>query len=265
MKKYNYLKTQGVSNILYPITRIKNIRSEKQNNLIVMNYIDNKNVRVENHITSMFEELTKIHEQTKFKVTLSKDKSKKKIEEIYNYINYKFNGLEFFVRTVEASEFNENSIIILKNYQYLLDIQKEMYTLLRKIISDIKIGKSIEMCFIHNNPKVDHFVNDYNNKYYISIENSRIGICSLDIAKFYVENEMYNVDIESMIKDYFNSISESFYYDYFCFSVLLIYLKSLKVYGNDYVTSQNFLSICTLIKKFKSKFLTNIWFFFYKP
>ena len=32
------------------------------------------------------------------------------------------------------------------------------------IISDIKIGKSIEMCFIHNNPKVDHFINDYNNK-----------------------------------------------------------------------------------------------------
>ena len=47
-----------------------------------MNYIDNKNIRVENHITSMFEELTKIHELTKFKVTISKDKSKKKISRI---------------------------------------------------------------------------------------------------------------------------------------------------------------------------------------
>ena len=55
-----------------------------------------------------------------------------------------------------------------------------------------------------------------------------------------------------MVKEYLDSFNDEFYYNYFCLITLLIYLKSFKVYDKDYITSQNFISVCDDIKKFKS-------------
>ena len=91
-------------------------------------------------------------------------------------------------------------------------------------------------------------------KYLISIDNGVIGIPSLDIAKFYIENEDIDYDISSDIKEYFNQFDDSFYYDYFVFLVLFIYIKDLLVDNKCYICTQNFIYISNSIKKFNKSF-----------
>ena len=91
-------------------------------------------------------------------------------------------------------------------------------------------------------------------KYLISIEKGIIGICSLDIAKYYIENEDVNVDMKALIDDYFSEYDDNFYYDYFCFLVLLFYIESLNINEKDYVTSQSFIYSSQGIKKFMQTF-----------
>lgn len=253
-QKYQYLKSQSVSNVLYPLENNYSSRN-KMDNLIIFPYLEQKNIRIENHITSMFQELINLHQNTRFKSKVNVEKVKPKLEEIYNYINYKFESIEYFVRSVESKEFDEDSIVVLKNYHYILDSKRDLDSLLRKIVMDIKENKTIELCFIHNHPTINHFINNSYEKYFISIESGRIGVCSLDIAKFYVENVKYNVDLKSLIVDYLGSYDSDLYYNYFCFLVLLIYIKSLKMYNKDYYTSQSFLSVSDAIKKFRESFI----------
>lgn len=248
------MKSQSISNVLYPLENNNYIRN-KIDNVIIFPYLEQKNIRIENHITSMFQELINLHQNTRYKSKVNVEKVKPKLEGIYNYINYKFESIEYFVRSVEAKEFDEDSIIILKNYHYILDAKRDLDTLLRKIVMDLKENKSIDLCFIHNHPTVNHFINNSNDKYFISVESGRIGVCSVDVAKFYVENSKYNVDIKDLIVDYLKSYDSDLYYNYFCFFVLLIYIKSLKMYNKDYYTSQSFLSVSDGIKNFRETFI----------
>ncbi|HHU55438.1 MAG TPA: hypothetical protein GXZ48_01940 [Acholeplasmataceae bacterium] len=254
--KFKFLYNQGIENVLYPIKNNLGdfITRSKNNNFYIMHYIPDFYMVNEVKGANLAHELTELHNRTAFKRQLSAYASRKKMDEIFNYLNYKFTTLELFIRTVEARKFDEYSITFLKNYHILLDAKKVMERLQRKIISDIKNKKSVYFSFIHNNPKLDHLLYSQGMRYLISIEKAKIGLPSLDLAKFYLENEHLNIDIKTIIMNYLDKLGDEFYFNYFCFLVLLYYVKGIVLIDKDYVSSQSFLFAAHSISKFLKLF-----------
>lgn len=259
--KYLFLQNEGVSNVIYPIENYKGSYSTRLSNDLycddcycVLPFFDDNYALNETKAKALIEELKYLHNKTKFNRNLSVKKSKRKIEDIIGYLDYKFTLIEAYIRTIEAQPFDEFSIPVLKNYQYILDSKKIMIKLNHKIIDSIKEGKSVNFCFLHNNPKIDHLIICGGTKYLISLDNGVIGIPSLDIAKYYIENKDINFDISLQIKKYFEEFDDDFYYDYFVYLVLLFYIKGLIVDKKGYVSTQSFIYTSQSIKKFINNF-----------
>ncbi len=255
-EKYDLLANQGVPNILYPRKNKDNryVNNEKNNLYIVSDYIKQINISNEYRAKYLFEELVSLHLTTRYKKVLSTSQSRKKMEELYEYLQYKFNTLESFIRSVECQPFDENSIVVLKNYQYILDCKKIMAKYNKKLVFDIKNSKSVYYSFVHNNPKIYHILMSNEGNYLISLEKSKMGIPILDIVKFYLFNENLNIDIKQIITNYLDSYEDEFYYNYFYFFVMVYYIKGIIVLDKEYVTSQSFVFAANKLKKFKDLF-----------
>ncbi len=255
--KYMYLKNEGIDNIIYPVFNNKNSITTRLSKDIycddcyyIVPFIDDNNVLNEKKAKSLLEELQKLHIKTSFNRKLSINKSKKKMEEMIIFLDYQFSVIEAFVRTIEAQSYDEFSIPILKNYQYILKAKNIMIEKNRKIVNNIKLEKSVIFCFLHNNPKIDHLIINEGNKYLISIDNGIIGIPSLDIAKYYIENEDIYFDISSHILNYFNEFDDDFYFDYFIYLVMFLYLKGLIIDSKGYISTQSFIFTAKSLNKF---------------
>lgn len=254
-EKFKFLYNQGLENILFPLkNRHGDFITRSDNNFYITEYISDFYMIDELKAESMIGELNNLHKNTFFKRQLSPLKSRAKMDEIFSYLQYKFSLLEVFVRTIEVRDYDEFSIPILKNYHYILDAKQVMAKLQRKVISGIKEKKSVYYAFIHNNPKLDHILVSQGNQFLISIEKSKIGITSLDLAKFYVENESLNIDMKSVVTTYFAKFDDNFYFEYFCFLVLLIYIKGIIIVDKDYISSQSFIYASHAIKNFMETF-----------
>lgn len=258
--KYDFLKNEGVKNIIYPLSNIKGDFSTRFNENIceegycVLPYIDDSHVLNETKVKALLEELSYLHDKTSFYRKLSVTSSKKKIDEILGFLDYKFSLIESYIRTIEAQPFDEYSIPVLKNYQYILDAKKLMIKYNMELIKAIKEEKSVMYCFLHNNPKLEHLLINNGNKYLISIDNGVIGICSLDLAKFYLENKDVNIDISELIKLYLKKYDDDFYYNYFIYLVFLILITGINIDNKNYVSTQSFIYCANSIKKFIKDF-----------
>ena len=255
LEKYKFLNNQGINNVLYPSKNKLNefVTRKMPHAIYISKFYEDSTIIKEIKINNLFNELNNIHERTLFKRQLSPDKSRPKFEELTNRLDYKFNLLENFVRSVEAKPLNIFSMPVLANYQYLLDTKKELVRLQKRLISVIKAKESIEYSFIHNNPKIDHLLNVGGTNYLTSIDSGKIGIESLDMAKFYIENEDINIDLSSLIMDRYKSFNP-FYYDYFRFMVLIIYINRLNVTENNYANAQIFINTTNSLKKYFNNF-----------
>lgn len=259
--KYLFLKNEGIDNIVYPLfNNDKSLLTRLSSNIYcddcyyILPYYEDKNVLNEKKANDLLNELIILHSKTKFYRKLSVTKSKEKIEQMISFLDYQFSVLEAFVRTIESQPYDEFSIPILKNYQYILQSKKIIFEKNKKVVKAIKEEKSVMFCFLHNNPKLDHLINYEGNKYLISIDNGIIGIPSLDIAKFYIENEDIYFDISVPINKYFVDLDDEFYKDYFIFLVLFIYIKSLTIDIKGYISTQSFIFVSNSIKKFTKSF-----------
>lgn len=87
-----------------------------------------------------------------------------------------------------------------------------------------------------------------------SIENGKVGISSLDLAKFYLENEDLNIDMNSIIQKYFGKYDNDFYLDYFRYLVLFMSIKRIVVTDLDYISAQNFINSATSLKRYFDQF-----------
>lgn len=254
-EKYMFLNNQNINNILFPLKNKRNEFVTRNNNsaFYINNYIEDFTIIKEMKFQNMYNELNKLHDQTKIIRQLNPSSSRPKFEEITNRLDYKFKTLENYVRSVEAKNLNIYSMPVLANYQYLLDTKKELVRLQKRIISSVKAKETIEYSFIHNNPKLEHLLNVHGNNYLTSIENSKIGLESLDLAKLYVENENLNIDYAGLLIDRFNNINP-FYYDYFRYMVLLLYVEGLVLSTDEYINAQMFINTTNSIKKYFDNF-----------
>ena len=255
--KFNYLKNIGIYSIIYPKENIdrKYLSLSNKEYYYVSEYLEHKALIKELNVLYLYQELRKIHQDTSFKRQLSKDKSRPKFEEITKQLDHKFTIIEDFVRSVESKNLTIFSMPILSNYRYILDAKKELIRLLKLIIVQIKDRISVEYSVIHNNPKLDHILINDGNKFLTSIDNSKLGISSLDMAKLYIESEDLNIDFKTYIVDYYYQYQDSFYYDYFRFLVLYIYIKRLVINNLDYVSAENFINTANSIKRYFEIFL----------
>lgn len=254
--RYNFLYGQNVSNVLYPLKNTDNKFITKANDrtYYILPYVDNFNVRDETKTNKLSSELNKLHINTTFRRELSPQTTRKKLEEIYNYLQYKFDAIEGFVRTVEARPYDEYSILILKEYHNILDSKKIMGKLNKKLVEHIKVRKTVDFSFVHNNPKLDHLLCSSDADFLISIEKGKIGIPILDIVKFYIESEDIQIDRKEIVNEYFMKYNDDFYFDYFCFFVMLYYIKGIIIIDKDYVSSQSFVYAGSKLKQFITDF-----------
>lgn len=255
LEKYLFLENQGINNVLYPYKNIMNeyVTRKLSSSIYLNKFYDDSTIIKEVKVQNLFNELNNIHENTLFKRQLSPNNARPKFEELTNRLDYKFIILENYVRSVEAKPLNIYSMPILANYQYLLDTKKELVRLQKRLISSIKAKESVLYSFIHNNPRLDHLLNISGVNYLTSIDSGKIGIESLDLAKFYIENEDLNVDFASLIKDRYKSFNP-FYYDYFRFMVLVIYISRINISTDSYANSQIFINTTNSLKKYFNNF-----------
>ncbi len=254
--KYVFLSNQGVNNVLYPILNNdrKYITDFNDKNFYVNDYIENIVSKEESRAYNMFNALDRLHSSTTIKKQLSTTNSRPKIEEITKQLDYKFVLIEQYIRGLETKPIDKYSMMVLEKYHIILNAKKELVTLQKKIILSIKDKNSVEYSFVHNNPKNDHLIMKNGYQYLTSITNGKIGVSSLDMAKFYIENSELNLDYKEIIfKDYYSQ-KNNFYYDYFRFLVLFIYIKSIHFLQNDIFNKEQFVRICIKIEKFMADF-----------
>lgn len=255
LEKYQFLENLGVNNIIYPLKN-KNkeyVTRSLSHAFYINNYYDNNTIIKETKTQQLFNELNKVHDKTSYTRQLNPRTSRPKFEEITKRLDFKYKMLESYIRSIEARPLDMLSMPILENYQYLLDAKKELVRLQKRIISTIKAKESIEYSFIHNNPKLDHLLTIDGSGYLISIDNGKIGIESLDLAKYYIENADANIDFKSIIMTRYNGINP-FYYDYFRYMVLLIYIIRLNINTDSYINANEFIETSNLVKKYFKNF-----------
>lgn len=255
LEKYRFLESQGVHNVIYPIKNRKNdyVTRTMSQAFYLNNYYDDYTIVKEAKAQQLFNELNNIHDKTSYSRQLNPSTSRPKFEEITNRLDYKYKMLENYVRSIEAKPLDIYSMPILANYQYFLDAKKELVRLQKRIISTIKAKESVDYSFIHNNPKLDHLLNIDGGSFLVSIDNGKIGVESLDLAKYYVENEDLNVDYKSIITSRYKN-SNPFYYDYFRYMVLLIYVARLNISTDEYISAGEFITTSNSIKKYFKNF-----------
>lgn len=256
-KKYLYLNEIGVYNILYPMKNKNDKLITKINNdyFFVKEYIKQNEYINDIKVLNMYKELRNIHQNTSFKRQLTEEKLRPKFEEITKQLDYKFSLIENFVRSVESKDLTIFSMPILSNYRYILDAKKELVRLQKMLIVQIKDKISVDYSFVHNNPKIDHLIYVNGSKYLTSIDHSKFGLSSLDMAKLYIETNELGIDFKSYIVDYYYNNETTFNYDYFRFLILYIYIKRLKLNRLDYVSAENFINTSNAIKKYFELFL----------
>ena len=256
LEKYQFLYNQGVNNILYPlINKNKNFVSNfNDNNFYISRYVNDLRILDNYRVKNLYDSINYLHTQTSFKKQLDPKKSRNRFDELSNQLDYKFKVLETYIRSLEIKDLSPSMMPILGNYQYILDAKKELIRLQKRIISSVKAKESVNYSFIHNNPSLDHLINNQGNMFLTSIDEGKIGISSLDMAKFYVENEYLDVDFKSMILDFSNLNSNPFYYDYFRFLVLVIYIKKITINQDLLINVNSFVTITNSIKKYFDNF-----------
>ncbi len=256
-EKFKSLKEFGINNIIYPVNNINNqlVSEFGTEKYYLTPYKRTSNLINDMQVLYLYKELKNVHNTTNIKRQLSQDKLRPKFEEITKQLDYKFTLIEEFVRSVESKKLTIFSMPILSNYRFILDAKKELARLQKLLIVQIKDKISVDYSIIHNNPKLDHLLNTDGTRYLTSIDKSKLGLSSLDMAKLYIETEELNVDFKSYIVDYYYNYENSFYYDYFRFLILYIYIKRIKINSLDYVSAENFISTANSIKKYFELFL----------
>lgn len=258
-EKFKFLESLGIDNVLFPYLNKDDeyITKQKGDSYYLMDYYNQINLIPEVKAQNMLKELKKLHNSSVIKRQLSSRLARPKFEEITKELDYKFKIIENYVRSVEYENLNIFSMPVLGNYQYILDAKKELIMLQKRIINFVKAKEKVEYVYVHNRPSLDHILNIKGVNYLISAENGKIGVNSLDLAKFYIENEDLEVDFEELIiKDVFESDS-NFYYDYFRFLILYILIKKIIISNEKYLTAQSFINVAESIRKYFNRFLDN--------
>lgn len=256
LQKYQYLYNQGVNNVIYPILNRNDsfITRSNNSNYYLSDYVKQIQIRNDARVSNLYNELLLLHQQTQIRKSLNPSKSRIKFDELSNQLDYKFRLLEQLVRKVESKTLDTFSLPILENYHYILDAKKELIKLQKRLISSIKAHESVNYSFVHNNPDLEHLLNIRGVNYLSSLDNGKIGINSLDIAKFYVMNEQYDIDFKQLILDRYYDENQLFYYDYFRFLVLVIYIKRMHITIDDYINANSFIDTSQSIRRYFKNF-----------
>lgn len=259
LNKYHYLENIGISNILYPILNKDNKYVSNNNNqfFYITDFINEVKIREDVKSNSLFYELENLHNRTIIKKTLDPFKARNKFDEISNQLDYKYKIIESYIRQVESKPLNMFSMPVLENYHIILDAKKELIKLQKRLISSIKSRESVNYNFIHNNPSLDHILNVRGQNYLISLDKSKIGLDSLDYAKYYINNNHVNIDYKSLITNHYNSDEYLFNYIYFRYLVLYIYLMKINFTSEEHINSKNFENIALKIGKYFNDFSDN--------
>lgn len=256
LEKYHFLYNQGCNNILYPILNKEEKYVTRNNNkaIYVNNYYETFTTNNDIKFQNLVNELSNLHQRTSVKKQLNPSTSRPKFDEISNRLDFQFRLIEDYIRSIERKELNNFRLQILSNYHHILDAKKELIRLQKKVISYVKAKEGVEYHYIHNNPRLDHLLNVKGSYYLSSVENGKIGINSLDLAKAYIENSELNVDYKSIFLETFKNENNQFYYDYFRYLILLIYITRLKITNIEHIDANSFIKIALDIKKYHELF-----------
>ena len=240
---YDFLASQKVTNVLYPLKQFK-----FENEIyFVYKYVNSYEYPSEKKITDLIDTVHELHKKTGFTVRLN-DINFKYFYRIYKNLDRIFQTLEMLIRECEVkTEKTDFEWILLSKYNIYISVKKMMYQLQRKIHKYLDNHGNAIYTLNHGNLNLNHFVQ----KKLISFDNGYTGIFVSDYAKLYVALDDIDGAWFKEIEDKINSYGNDFYKLYFKFLVLYIYIINLRISSfNSHTIINTYVQIATKINRF---------------
>ena len=234
-KLFNYLKTRGFYN--YP-----KLIDGTRKDVNVYTYIENITIPNEQKLLDMIDVVSNLHNTTSYYKEVSEDKYKTIYEDIKDNIEY----LKNYYNTKYDIYFNEiymspSHFLFMRNYYKVIQALRFCEEELDKWYEIVKDNKSIRVCIVHNNLKLDHFIESDNN-YLISWDNYIIDTPVIDIVNLY-KNEYNYYNFSEVLKKYMNSFPLLEYEQKLLFILLAlppIVKEDSNEFNNTMIMQENF-------------------------
>lgn len=239
---YDYLKSQNVSNVLYPLKKFL----LDGHRFLLFDYLSENKYPKEKKIYDLKNALFNLHEATKISKEAKKNNFKY-LYRLYKKLDYKFRVIDSLISETELREVNTDfDWIILSKYSLFIDVKKEMYRLQMQIHQEIDKKISLFYAINHGRPSLSHLID----RSLISFDESRFGFIVSDISKFYCINEDIKIDWFSLIDEWLSYYQSPFYKTYFKFMTLYIFLINLNIdFKNEQITISNYVQVHNKLKK----------------
>ena len=192
---FEYLKTKN-------FTYFPTIYSDLEDEYLITKYINSIDITDAQKATDIIDLVSLLHNKTTHYKNVSIDEYKKIYEDISNNIEYLYNYYNDLMTIIESK-------VYMSPPEYLLAINiSKIYGALnycKKTLDDwydkIKDKKNKRLVVIHNNLKLEHFINS-NEPYLISWDKAKIDMPIFDIYKLFKYND--NFDYSGCLKRYEN-------------------------------------------------------------
>ncbi|ERJ13577.1 hypothetical protein [Haloplasma contractile] len=242
MNIYNYLVAAKFKHIILPIRNKNNeyLTSYKHGYLYVTPWCDDIGYPIERKLVDYLEILTIMHETTFIDKKFNKKQFVRTYAKQKKQLNNHFSIIDYFLVECESSDYKQVfEWAFLMNYRKIIEVKNIFMTLQDKIDTLVDSIKVFPYCMIHNNPIIDHFIVTNENKYFISLDKSILGISTHDFIKPFIEYCDMEVDWYKLVTE--NHSHELAFY-YFIFNVLYYIVKNIDITylsGNAHFESIN--------------------------
>ena len=192
---FNYLNNRGFNN--FP-SLIKNFR-DKEN---LFEYVEDEKIFDEQKLIDLADTIASLHNKTVYFKNVSKDNYKEIYEQIDNNIKYLSSYFQsIFLKAISIEYQSPSDYLFCRNYYKISSSLKFCKKQLDSFYEIINDKDTARVAVVHNNIKMDHFIENKDGKYLISWDNYKIDSPIFDIINLY-HNEYLNYDFSAFLKEY---------------------------------------------------------------
>ena len=155
---------------------------------IISRYEDEIDIPNEQKILDLIDLVSLLHKKTTYYENITQNDIKQVYEDILNDLDYLKRYYDILMTNIESKElYSPAEYYLARNISLIISSLNKCEIDIKKWYSKIKDNTSWRVCLIHNNLKLEHFIN---NKL-ISFEHAKIDIPIFDLYKLY--KETYNI------------------------------------------------------------------------
>lgn len=201
---------------------------------MISEYEEELEIPTEQKILDLIDLVSLLHKKTTYYENITQNDIKQVYEDILNDIGYLKNYYDILMTNIESKEiFNPSEYYLARNISIIIKSINKCEIDIKKWYESIKNNTSWRVCLIHNNLKLEHFIN---NKF-ISFERAKIDIPIFDLYKLYKETynltDWYSLYLRYNLKFKLNEQEEKL------FLILILLPNKINFDSNEYDNTLN--------------------------